>query len=202
MLKPTRVRKLNDAEWAICTRVFTPGKLPFRFRIGITDGLGAGDRPFTAPTSAMGAIFGAATMSALGAGIGYVASAVNLGYFIMVGPRPYDDMSVSHKALLVHEMTHVYQSKRDTFALSVMLNSGCAQAGAAIKTGSTDAAYDYTVGADWSSYNPEQQAEIVEDWFKAGELETDPRFRYIRDDIRGNRVTKSYQSDMPRGRIA
>ncbi len=37
---------------------------------------------------------------------------------------------------------------------------------------------------DWGSYNVEQQASIVEDWFKNGSREDDPRFRYIRDNIR------------------
>jgi hypothetical protein len=44
--------------------------------------------------------------------------------------------------------------------------------------------YRYIPGQSWSSYNVEQQAHIVEDWFKGGEREEDPLYRYIRDDIR------------------
>lgn len=40
-------------------------------------------------------------------------------------------------------------------------------------------AYSYTVGQPWKSYNAEQQASIIEDWFSQGQLKTGPLYPYI-----------------------
>jgi hypothetical protein len=46
--------------------------------------------------------------------------------------------------------------------------------------------YRYTFGQPWSSFDPEQKAQIVEDWFKTGEhtMSYDPFWPYIRDYVR------------------
>jgi hypothetical protein len=45
-------------------------------------------------------------------------------------------------------------------------------------------AYRYVLGRDWTSYNPEQQAAIVEHWYLMGQSTTDPRYTYIDQHIR------------------
>ena len=54
--------------------------------------------------------------------------------------------------------------------------------------GNVSKAYRYTLGKRWGQYNVEQQASIVEDWFRKGRKTTDPRYRYIRDNIRKGKV--------------
>jgi hypothetical protein len=44
---PTSARWMNDAEWEIVTRVFTPAELPFRAQILVTNGQGSGNSPNT-----------------------------------------------------------------------------------------------------------------------------------------------------------
>jgi hypothetical protein len=46
------------------------------------------------------------------------------------------------------------------------------------------AAYNFTLGQPWKSYNPEQQATIVEQWFVGGQRTTDPRYPYIANHVR------------------
>jgi hypothetical protein len=45
-------------------------------------------------------------------------------------------------------------------------------------------AYNYTPGRSWGRDNVEAQASIVKDWYHNGSLDSDPRFRIIRDNIR------------------
>lgn len=45
-------------------------------------------------------------------------------------------------------------------------------------------AYNFTAGKPWKSYNPEQQAMIVEQWFAMGQSQNDPLFPYIDQHVR------------------
>ncbi len=84
----------------------------------------------------------------------------------------------------IHELTHAWQGSHCWAGGMYQLQSVAAQANAIVRTGNRNNAYRYTAGAAWDSYNVEQQAEIVEDWFKSGMSTTSPLYRYIRDDIR------------------
>ncbi len=133
--------------------------LPSWRRIRITDALGYDDRPFT-------------------------ANEIGL-YFINAGPEVYDDAALAQhykgfgarKAILIHEMTHVWQFYH---GYSVELRS--------LWANTRGAGYEYTVGENWDDYNVEQQAHLVEDWFmgtySSPQSVTDPRFVYIDKTIR------------------
>src|SRR5262249_50136854 len=66
---------------------------------------------------------------------------------------------------LLHELTHVWQYQNG--GASYIAGALSAQLGAVLTTGNNHAAYDYTAllerGAAWQDWNPEQQAELVED---------------------------------------
>jgi hypothetical protein len=156
-------RGLNGDEITICTRVFGP-TLSREFlasKVMLYDGLGAGNRPYT------NVDWGIAR------------------YEIFIGPRAFDASSLTtdnYKETLVHEMTHVWQMRESSFGwVGVWVNSGLNQA---CHQGS---AYWYGNGnltKPWGSFGVEAQAHIVEDWFKEGLKSTDPRFHYIKNEIR------------------
>ena len=194
---PRRVRWLTEEEWGIAQGVFGD-TLPFRQRVFLTDAVGANGRAFAIPTSAVsgamltagGTLFGAPA-AALIALVQVGASVVNAGYIIGVGPARYPDMTKSPE-LLVHEMTHVWQGKNRTLALSYALEAALHQCRQEL----TDYdAYAFSPGNPWESYNPEQQASIVETWFRKGcnESDTDPLYRYIRDDVRRRSAGKAME---------
>jgi len=173
---PSKARIMNLTEYEIVTRVFDD-TLPYRFRIIITNGAGLDDRPFTIPTSLVTTLLGTAATGFLGVAAGYLTSFINAAYLMNVGSA-YPDMSSSNTDLLVHETAHVWQGKNSAFSLSYVFNSCISQC---IRGGS---AYSYTAGSAWSSYNVEQQASIVEDWFGAGEPTSGDLWGYIRDHVR------------------
>ena len=170
------VRDLGGHEMRIARSVFENTIAYDRVFIG--DGLGANSRPFTIP----------------------VPYTTPRKYLINAGENGYTGMSYRQqdKELLIHELTHVWQGHHSTWAWTVQGSSIYHQA----RHG--DAAYDYDKSnyKDWSSYNPEQQAQIVEDWYRAASLEAndgksvdgkdwlmgedDPRFPYIELNIRGH----------------
>lgn len=107
-----------------------------------------------------------------------------MGYLMNIGPTHYANMAASHPALLVHETAHVWQGRNSAFALTYALESALHQCAGILSTSDRGAAYAYTAGAAWSSYNPEQQAKIVEDWYKAGEPTSGSLWPYVRDYVR------------------
>ncbi len=137
----------------------------------ISDGLGYDDRKFTVP------------------------EAVSGNYILHVGDGYYGMSRLPEdKALLIHELVHVWQGEHASWRWSYVFRSGWHQAkGDAYK-------YDINNLQSWSSYNPEQQAQIVEDWFTLGMSESDARFPFIRFWIRGDRTLriKLPKSRMPR----
>jgi hypothetical protein len=169
---PTRMRAMSTAEYHIVSGVFGD-TLPYRARIVVTDAAGLDGRAFTIPTSLVSTLLGMAPGAFLiGALGGYLGSIVNLAYLVNVG-SDYDTLATTQQRLLVHETTHVWQGKNSTLALSYVFSSVLNQG----VHGS--AAYSYTAGQPWRSYNAEQQASIVEDWFRSGQPKSGPLYPYI-----------------------
>jgi hypothetical protein len=155
-------RPLFPAELKIAWRVFM-ASLPYH-KVLVTPFKGLESRPFTTPIP----LFPPATFA--------------IAYQLHVGldafRRGLDETS---PRTLIHELTHVWQGAHSFFVTSFVLES-LAHQGAGYLTGVNP--YRYTPGQPWKTYNVEQQAEIVEDWFVRGESTTDANYRYITDDIR------------------
>ena len=159
----------------------------------------------------VGGLLTAPLRVAAGAGVGYGLSVVNAGYVINVGTRlrpeygggiSYPDLTKTDRLqdLLVHEMTHVWQGKNSVFALSATLGSLAAQCTGMAASGTVagrGAAYAVTLTsplAAWGSFNPEQQAWIVEKWFSkqtGGKKEDEkaPEFDYIKKYVRQGKTS-------------
>lgn len=128
--------------------------LPSLYDIGIGDGLGFGDRPWT--------------------DWGYDPNWPDFDYQINVGDYANVDLSKMTWTpfgtlcdLLVHEMTHVWQ-----YAHGRQVKGSSVWA-------STISSYDFTAGDAWIDYNVEQQASIVEKWHHRGRRKDDELFPYI-----------------------
>lgn len=212
MRAPTAARFPNTYEWSIVCRVFTSATLPSSYRILITDALGGGNRPFTIPTSAISlstipaaaqAAFSGLVMAKMGK-VGEAASrisnltgfsggwslpsqllgTVNLGYLVNLGPAAYPNAAINDPNLLVHEFSHVWQGANSASSMTYVNNSIMHQTRADHSTGSHVGAYVYTPGQPWSSYNAEQQAHIIQDWYAAGLPDSGDLWPYIRDYVR------------------
>jgi hypothetical protein len=178
-------RQLNDQEWQIVQQVFGD-TLPYRWRILVTSSTGAGGAPFTIPTSAISVLTITLPWYA------ELGSAVNAGYIMNVGSFGDDDMSASSEgsSLLVHEMTHVWQGKNSVFSLTYVYNSlynqckGMIAAKGSLEGRNSAYNIDRTNLGAWSDYNAEQQANIVETWYKEGMDESSDLFQFISDNVR------------------
>lgn len=213
MHAPTRIRWPTQLEWQEAEGVFG-NTLPDRRRVLLTNGLGMNDRAFCIPTSALSVLsipgFASTGIAGLlseapgplglfsyttrlGATSSMVASVINLGYLVNIGPGPYPDMlrNGDTKGLLIHELTHVWQGHNSIFSMEYVYNSFYNQCRSEI-TGASS--YRYTIETPpqpFSAFNAEQQASIVEHWYASGENESesaDPRWIYIRDNIRRGRA--------------
>ncbi len=166
-----KIRSLSTAEKNLAKSVFQ-NTINYDM-VKITDTLGSGGRPWTtnAPPLYM----------------------INVG-----GDYPNLIANDDRRRLLIHELAHVWQGQH---LVPFMLNSAAHQSLSAIHNGGDTApAYSYTVGKSWGQYNVEQQASIVAHWFTpenicfengpcgGGMKTTDSRYRYIRDNIRKNKV--------------
>lgn len=180
---PTKIRWMSDPEYKIVSDVFLD-TIPYKIRILITNAAGEDGRPFTIPTSLIPTILGMSQgafslniAEFLGSAAGgYLGSIINLAYLINAGDE-YDSLATSSQDTLVHETTHVWQGKNSTFALSYVFNSIYNQCMLAN-------AYAYTPGLPWGSYNVEQQASIVEDWYMGGHSTSNKLYHYITDNVR------------------
>lgn len=121
------------------------------------------------------------------------AGMVNLGYIVSVGPKYYADMSRDYpnptavhwyRKLLVHELAHVWQGKNSKSSMTFVTNSILSQCKAVGDGDGHGGAYDFTPGGRWSTYNIEQQAEIIEKWYVEGMKESGDLWPYIRDYVR------------------
>lgn len=162
---PYAERLLTDAEKDLARQVFEE-TLPFG-AIYLSNGLGLGRRAYTIPHP------------------------LHLGsYVIHIGPEIFPDATNSSivvfgqtaDAVLVHELTHVWQGVNRRHAFDYILDSVYNQ----IRFGSH--AYDLNqddVGKkSWGEFNAEQQAMIVENWYVGGMSESDEAFTYIKGNIR------------------
>lgn len=170
MRRVRHFRELATGEKQVARLVFKE-RLPYD-KIMISDGLGGGDRPFTVPTSLkISVLFN-----------------VSRGKYVIHAGDGYYGMSKlkDDKETLVHELTHVWQGEYRNHSWDYVLDSLWHQA-------LSEDAYKYNKSyyQNWDDYNAEQQAQIVEDWFKSGmktgEYE-DIRFYYIKKYIRGENI--------------
>jgi hypothetical protein len=92
--------------------------------------------------------------------------------------------------VLIHELTHAWQISHSSFLPGLMCSMVVTQADYTFG----DAVYAFGLpGADWSSFNPEQQAAIVDRWFggnfnSVGYLPMDQQniyYRYVWENILG-----------------
>jgi hypothetical protein len=143
-------RPLNPRELHIGQVVFV-NSIDFS-QVEITDGAGAGDRPWT------------------NAGIGVDS--------MHLTPRYYANPPA---ALLVHELTHVWQGQNLGltgwgYKLDSLVEQGLSYVG-------FPSPYEYDediLGAiGFGMFNAEAQAQIVEDWYTGGMRTSDPRYPYI-----------------------
>jgi hypothetical protein len=108
------------------------------------------------------------------------------GRTLNVGPYMYKGLDTATKGppTFIHELTHVWQYQHRSYSGSYIFDSAAAQALHG------DDAYQYEPGKPWDSYNAEQQAHIVQDWYVLGlnDDPNDPLFPYIRDVIRTKRI--------------
>lgn len=175
---PTKVRFMNSTEYDIVKRVMGD-TLPSRYRIWVTDACGERGRAFTIPTSLISSILSIPTSGFFaGISLGYLSSFLNLAYLVNVGSTNYNILDSSNQRLLVHETMHVWQGHNSIFSLSYVFNSIFSQCV------SGSGAYSYTLGSNWSDYNVEQQAKLVDDWFSRGEQTSDSAYTYITNHVR------------------
>ena len=177
-----RTRLLTGGEVLLARMVFQ-STLPYN-QITISDAIGLGNRAFTIPMFNEGQSVAAAFGTLL---LGPLATPFVLmrpsSYLINFGASGFANaITVANVPTFIHELTHVWQSFNQTIPSAYIFNSLWHQ----VASGS--AAYSYTPGQAWGSYNVEQQASIVEDWFKLdGMSPTSSRFTYIRNNIRMGR---------------
>ena len=178
-------RHMTVEERAVADRVFH-GRVPFD-RVLLTNLVGLGDRPFTAPGP------GGAILVNMGKGFDDPVRYTGKGGDELGRNAPGQ--------LLIHELTHAWQIANESFTPEYYCRAVSTAAGT---TGGDMSAYSYgTAGGNWSSFGTEQQASIVDDWFAGSSNPFDgpqkafapmhsedqgpgqnPYFRYIRDNIR------------------
>lgn len=105
-------------------------------------------------------------------------------WLMNVGPTYYQDLT-KVAPFFIHELTHVWQGQH---GVPITANSAMHQGLAVLQGGNFDDAYQYNCCSAWSSYNIEQQARIVADWFYKGMSTNDPLYPYIRDHIRAGKA--------------
>lgn len=155
---PTRYRSLKPKEKDILRSVYG-NTLNFK-TVTITDGQGLGGLSWVTQTPT-----------------GYL---VNLEKYYSIKATTGEQ-----KWLLIHEMAHVWQGQH---GINFTLNSAVHQAWARLQSGDRNGAYDYQpVGQQWSKYNSEQQAFIVQTWFSRGKKTSDELYPYIRDNVRAGK---------------
>lgn len=166
-------RLLTDSEMALARQVFRE-RLPYK-RIHITSYFLPGNEGVPVTTASVGSL---------------VAARERRSYYIYFGPGVYRDGADTRatRVTFIHELTHVWQGHHRRFSWGFMFNSMFSQGRALITTGDRHGAYRYEPGEPWRSYNVEQQARLVQDWFARGMREDDAElFPYIENHIRKGR---------------
>jgi len=110
-------------------------------------------------------------------------------YTIYFGPEVFKEGADRGgiASTFVHELTHVWQGYHSALGWEYMVNSMIAQGHAILTQGDRNRAYDYKPGEAWDDYNVEQQALLVQDWFRNGMREDDERYTYIVNHIRAGK---------------
>ena len=113
-------------------------------------------------------------------------------YTIYFGKDVFDngaDQPGRDRINFIHEMTHVWQGHHSRFGWEYMVNSMISQGHALITTGDRNTAYDFVPGKPWGSYNVEQQAFLVQNWFSDGMKtgDADKLYPYVEKNIRAGR---------------
>jgi len=111
-------------------------------------------------------------------------------YTIFVGPEVYAEGAdgPGFRDTFIHELTHVWQGYHGVLGWAYMVQSMLAQGYAILTQHNRHVAYRYKPGEPWGSYNVEQQARIVQDWFQDGmKTDGDERYSYIVKHIRAPR---------------
>ena len=171
-------RPMTVAEREFAAKVF--GRTLPVDRIRLTNLLGIGRRPFTVPT------VGDTILVNLGEGLGDPVNYPGLG-------DPENPNRQTPGQLFIHELAHAWQIETETFLPGLICEAISASA---TTIGGDMGVYRYgDAGPNLSSFNPEQRASIVDDWYAGSgqrqerftaslESDVNPYFRYIRDNIR------------------
>ena len=167
----------GEISWA---RMVFQSTLPYS-QIYISDLIGAQNRPFTITAPSVGQVVASTIATSLFGPLAtpFITTARPAFYIINFGSSGFANAgSLANLPTFIHELTHVWQAYQQTFPNGYIFNSLWHQA----ISGSN--AYSYNLGQNWNSYNVEQQASIVEHWFSSGMSSSNPRFTYIRNNIR------------------
>jgi hypothetical protein len=110
-------------------------------------------------------------------------------YTIYFGPEVFKEGAdrPAVASTFIHELTHVWQGYHGTLGWEYMVTSMIAQGHAILTQGDRNRAYDYKPGKAWGDYNVEQQALLVQDWYRNGMREDDERYTYIANHIRAGK---------------
>jgi hypothetical protein len=110
-------------------------------------------------------------------------------YTIYFGPKAFNEGAdlPEFDDTLIHELTHVWQGYHSGLGWEYMVESMIAQGHAILTKGNRGAAYLYELGKLWDDYNVEQQALIVQHWYKLGMSTDDARYTYIVENIRAGK---------------
>ncbi|GAA5158393.1 hypothetical protein [Viridibacterium curvum] len=176
-------RSFTAAELQVAQSVFQK-TLPYD-RIAISDRAGLDGKPYTMGGGRGDPDWERAPSFTLNVGPAHYSNGMH------TGPKPAPaasgtrivgvSVAVSPSATpawcLIHELTHVWQSLNSSWPASYIFGSAINQ------LASGAAAYSYQAGAPWESYNVEQQASLIADWYGQGASPDSALFPYIRDKI-------------------
>jgi hypothetical protein len=117
-------------------------------------------------------------------------------FILNMGPLAFPDVTVSTamphngktvKQVFVHELTHVWQAfNEDKWVFTRSLAGVICTLGGAFGD-NYDTSKGLKEGWGWDDFSVEQQASLVDQWFKGGMLRTGPRWHYIDNVIQKRR---------------
>jgi predicted ABC-type ATPase len=167
----SRTRGLTQEEYDWANNEVFLGALPPRDRLVLTDTIGGGNRAFTFPR-----FDGKITL--------------NMGSAAFADPRNYPGRARGQT--FIHELVHACQIHHGNMDLGLLADAFASKVCEA--TGGNPYKYG-PAGPDYSTFNLEQQAQIVSDWFAgaqpSGSNQTgvpkdtnSPYFRYVHNNVR------------------
>jgi len=183
------IRRLKPLEISLAQEVFG-NTLPYS-RILVCSLNGVGGKPFTLPGNLL---IGAEAMVP---GIGTLLAVASIAgslwdkYILFLGEEGYNNAPATDTPRkmagqqFLHELTHVWQGDVGAFQWAYVGDSITQRC---LHAFSDDSPYDYTPGKNWNEYHAEQQANIVDDfWRKTKMMTEEPTkhqlYPYIRDNI-------------------